>query len=85
MKRMLFLSAALAALALTNALLPAPASGANSCSSENAKCKKFCDNASKQGDASGCYRDCAGRLQSCKQSGCYYWRQSPTVCGLTRK
>ena len=63
----------------------AQAQSPGSCTSEHAKCVKVCDDQSKRRDASGCYSDCTGRMGSCRQSGCYYWRLSSPVCGLTRK
>jgi hypothetical protein len=57
-------------------------SSAGSCSAQNAKCTAYCGTVMDHN--SGCYGDCGSRMSACIANGCYFWKNSPTVCHLRR-
>jgi hypothetical protein len=54
----------------------------DSCSGQNRICEDYC---LERHLAASCHDDCAGRMRSCVKTGTYYWRNSPSVTGLTRR
>lgn len=50
---------------------------AASCTSEDNRCKSFCNNNS--GQINSCYADCNGRIEYCRKSGIYMWINSPSA------
>lgn len=54
----------------------------DTCSGQNRICEDYCNERHR---AASCHDDCAGRMRSCLKTGTYYWRNAPSVTGLTRR